>query len=99
MILILCSVLQSFVTMVLGRPLTAHMIHLIIPAIKKHVPVSNVISAVMVASKDNTIKFPLDVLYCLLSVVQERIGECSVYTCVHHMFVFVYVCAIVSQTL
>ena len=59
----------------MARPLTAHVIHLIIPAIKGCVPVSNVISAVMVTSQDHMIMFPLDTLYCLLSVVQGRMGE------------------------
>ena len=59
----------------MARPLTAHVIHLIIPAIKGCVPVSNVISAVMVTSQDHKIMFPLDTLYCLLSVVQGRMGE------------------------
>ena len=79
------------------RPLTAHVIHLIIPAVKGCVPVSNVISAVMVTSQDHMITYPLDTLYCLLSVVQGRVGEygnmkrreCCVCVCV---CVCVYTC-------
>ena len=79
MILLLCRVLQSFITTVMARPLTAHVIHLIIPAVKGCVPVSNVISAVMVTSQGHMITYPLDTLYCLLSVVQGRMSE---YGCV-----------------
>ena len=68
-------VLQSFITTVMARPLTAHVIHLIIPAVQRCVPISNIISAVMVTSQDHMITHPLDTLYCLLSVVQGRMGE------------------------
>ena len=70
--IVLFRILQSFITTVMARPLTAHVIHLIIPAIKDSVPVSEIISAVMVTSQDHKIMFPLDTLYCLLSVVQEK---------------------------
>jgi len=72
-----CSMLQSFVATVMTRPLTAHMIHFIIPAVKKHVPIRSVISAVM---ETNQKTHTLDTLYCLLCNVEGRIGAC-VYVC------------------
>ena len=75
MIVLYYRILQSFITTVIARPLTAHVIHLIIPAVKNCVPVSDVVSAVMVTSRDNKIVFPLDTLYCLLSVVQGRLSK------------------------
>ena len=92
--MILSRILQSFITTVIARPLTPHVIHLIIPAIKSCVPVSSVISAVMVTSRDNKIVFPLDTLYCLLSVVQGRMSKC-VCLCVC-VCVLVCVCVFVS---
>ena len=76
-VILLYRILQSFITTVMARPLTTHVIHLIIPAVKSYVPVNNVISAVMVTSQDHKIVFPLDTLYCLLSVVQGGMGMCT----------------------
>ena len=81
-----CSVLQSFVATVMARPLTAHMIHLVIPGVKEYIPLSSIISAVKTTSSQNM--FIQDTLYCLLSIVEGRIGVC-VCVCV---CVCVFVC-------
>ena len=65
--------LQSFVATVMARSLTAHMIHFIIPAMKEHVSISSVVSAVM---ETNHNSHNLDILYCLLCIMERTIGVC-----------------------
>ena len=72
----------------MAHKLTAHMIYYIIPAIKEHITISSVISAVKMTSS-----FTLDALYCLMCIVEERIG---VSLCV---FIFVSLCVFIFVSL
>jgi len=95
---IFCSMLQSFVATVMARSLTAHMIHLIIPAVKEHVPISSLISAVM---ETNQKTHTLDTLYCPLCNVEGRIG--MYYMCVYNVcqwcYIVICVCVMINQGL
>jgi len=56
----------------MARPLTAHMIYLIIPGVKECISLSAIIAAVRKTCEN---KFSQDILYGLLAIVEGRVGK------------------------